>query len=256
MKLAIALLSASLMVPVLSDAASAQGRYSEARPMSYEDCVRQQRNRQVAGALIGGILGAVVGAEIHDDRQDRARERHYDRHRHYRGHRGWRDRRGYRGRGYRHHHRHYHEDGNDGAVVAGGAVGAIAGAAIAGQGGCERYFRLGSSHDPHRYDQRGYSQSRYDPYYGGHSSEDWPSNDRSGVYYGSTRDGELIGGTDYDPYYDRSAPHYDHRAPVSQPRQGRVYTASSGCRWMNAGASGQMYMCQGSDGIWRPADQY
>ena len=250
MKLAIALLSASLMVPVLSEAASAQSRYSDARAVSYEDCVRQQRNRQVAGALIGGILGAVVGAEIHDDRQDRARERHYDRHRYYRGDRRWRDRRGYRGRGYRHHRRHYHEDGNDGAVVAGGAVGAIAGAAIAGQGGCERYYRHSSGHSHNRYPHHGYSQSGHDPYYGSHSGQDWRYSDRSDVYYGSSRDGALIGGTDYDPYYD------DQRARASQPSHGRVYTASSGCRWMNAGASGQMYMCQGSDGVWRPADQY
>ncbi|MEO1040444.1 MAG: hypothetical protein AAFX09_12965 [Pseudomonadota bacterium] len=252
MKLAIALLSASLMVPAAAGAAEAQSRYNDARAMTYEECVRQQRNRQVAGALIGGILGAVVGAEIHDDRQDRARERRHVRHNSYRGHRGYRGQRGHRGRGHRGRHHRHHESGNDGAVVAGGALGAVAGAAIAGQSNCDRYFDRGYS----RQSDYGYQQGGYDPYYDNRSNQnqDWRQSDRSGVRYENGRNDELIGSSSYDPYYD------DRRAGsndgYTQQRQARVYTAGGSCRWMNAGHSGQMYMCQGSDGVWRPSDQY
>ncbi|MFP4519569.1 MAG: hypothetical protein ACLFQ5_08945, partial [Oceanicaulis sp.] len=111
------------------------------RAPTHAQCVAEQRNRQVAGAVIGGVLGAVIGAELHDGAQDRAREdrryRRYDRYDRY----GAYAHRYPRHRGYRHHgHR---EEGQGGAVVAGAGVGALAGAALGGAGrdDCARFSR-------------------------------------------------------------------------------------------------------------------
>lgn len=258
MKLAAMLLSASLLVPVAAGTAAAQSRHSAA-PQSYEECVRQQRNRQVAGAVIGGILGAVVGAEIHDDRQDRAREHRrygrYGRYGHYRSRYGHRRHRGYR------HHRH--EEGNDGAVAVGGLLGATAGAAVAGSArGCERLARAGYGHDDpgygqdygydhRRYDERRYDDRRYDERYSG---ADYGYSDGYDAYDGRRYSNDtLAGGPDAHYGYDQYA---DPAPSRTSSASARVYTAGGGasCRWMSAGANGEVRMCQGADGIWRPAD--
>ncbi len=263
-------LAGAALLPVVTTGAtaqtySAQSRYAPVnQTMSYEQCVRQQRNRQVTGAVIGGILGAVIGAEIHDDRQDRDRaHRDYRRDRYYHRGRGYRDR-GYRGRNRGRDYRrgHYHEEGNDGAVLAGAGLGALAGAAVAGAGGgqgCERYL-----HDNARYGHSGYNQPSH--YAGGGYSNPGYSNDGyaysdqgyqddwsydgpaqyssdSGAYGGASSGEVLLGGEDYG-------------------RETRSYTASSmtasvntgPCRTMRSGNGADVLMCQGLDGIWRPAD--
>ena len=254
MKLAAILLSASLLVPAAAGTAAAQSRHAAA-PQTYEDCVRQQRNRQVAGAVIGGILGAVVGAEIHDDRQDRAREhRRYGRHGHYRGGRHYRGRYGRgRHRGYRHRR---HEDGNDGAVAAGGLLGAAAGAAVAGSArGCERFARGGYGYDDPGYGRDyGYDDRRSDGR--GYSGADYGYSDGYDSYDGRRYSTDTLAGAPNDTYAYRDDG-YDAPAPSRRSSaQARVYTAGGGssCRWMSAGANGEVRMCQGSDGIWRPAD--
>ena len=259
MKLAAMLLSASLLVPVAAGTAAAQSRHAAA-PQSYEECVRQQRNRQVAGAVIGGILGAVVGAEIHDDRQDRAREqRRYGRYGHYRGGRHYRGRYGHRRhRGY-HHHRH--EEGNDGAVAVGGLLGATAGAAVAGSArGCERFAGRGYGYDDpgygrdYGYDDRRYSDRRYSDR--GYSGADYGYSGGYDPYDGRGYSTDTLAGGPDDDYAYRD---YGFDSPAPSRRSGasaRVYTAGGGasCRWMSAGAAGEVRMCQGADGIWRPAD--
>ena len=250
MMAATALFGAGLIAPALSAPAAAQ-TYRTAPASAYEQCIAEQRQRQVAGAVIGGILGAVVGAELHDESQDRDRERryrHYDRYDRYDryGDYGLYDRR------YRHRHR---EEGNDGAVVAGTAVGALAGAAIA-SGDCERlrqrgygYGQTGYGHDPYAdpyYGAGGDGYGYQDPYY-----EDPYHGDR---YHEDSRrwstDEELLGGQGYGGQTGYDARRYS---------TGPAITASSpygaDCRYMSS-AGRSTLMCQGADGIWRPADSY
>ena len=122
----------------------------------------------------------------------------------------------------------------------GGAVGALTGAAIAEGEGCERFRRRRDVYygdDPYYRDE----PYRDDPYYDGGYRDD--------PYYGdsrrySTRDDELAGGPDY------------RNEPASPRRQSRTYSApqtvSASCRYMTTSGR-QVYMCQGADGIWRPA---
>ncbi|GGE31187.1 hypothetical protein GCM10011367_01940 [Marinicauda pacifica] len=268
---ATALLGASALAPAMTPSAEAQS-YRAAPATTYEQCVQQQRQRQVAGAVIGGILGAVVGAELHDESQDRDRDR-------YRGHRGYDDRYGYSSRGYRHsgyrhdrrsrHDRYgrHDEAGNDGAVVAGGAVGALAGAAIA-SGNCDqlRYGQSGyGQSDPYRqtgpvYDQgygQGYGQT-YDQGYGDDYGYDDPYYGSDPVYddrYDNSRrystNEELLGGSGYG--YSDQQPAQDSRrySAGSQTISTSGYQTAS-CRYMSS-AGREVYMCQGSDGMWRPA---
>ena len=67
-----ALAALALAAPASAQTYAAQSRYAPPGAVSDQDCVRAQRNRQVAGAVIGGILGAVVGAELHDEEIGRA----------------------------------------------------------------------------------------------------------------------------------------------------------------------------------------
>ena len=222
-----ALLAASALAMTAPSLAQAQA-YNSHRA---QDCETSRQNRQVAGALIGGILGAVIGNELADDSNNNRRGRdHYGR-----GHGGgWGH--GHRGR----HDRYIHRDrGNAEEVgtIAGAGVGALIGAGIAGgeECGSQRH------HDPYAGKPRGYGQTGYyeDSYY-----QDSQYGYDDGYYYeedyGSS--GELLGAARPGP-------------------DARVYTASSSayttgqCRWMNGGLE-QMYMCQGTDGIWRPADTY
>lgn len=253
-RVTLAALAGAALLPVLAAGAGAQtygaqSRYAPVHPtMSYEQCVRQQRNRQVTGAVIGGILGAVIGAEIHDDRQDRARRDHR-RDRHYRG-RGYRDwsyrDRGYRGRHYR-RGRHY-EDGNDGAVLAGAGLGALAGAAVAGSGGqgCERYLHDGARHGHSGYNSAGgYRDEGYayaEPVY----EDDWryegPAQYSYDSDYGASNGEYLLGGEDYG----RETRTYNARSMTASVN-------TSPCRTMRSGNGADVLMCQGLDGIWRPA---
>lgn len=258
-----ALTGAALLLPLAASGAQAQSyrTYSAQSQVqsapTYESCMAAQRNRQVAGAVIGGVLGAVVGAEIHDDRQDRDRERHYrgrDRHRDHYG-RGSRrgDRYDRRGRG------RYEEDGNDGAVLAGAGLGALAGAAVAGRSnGCEHLRNSG-----YGYSSNGYGNSGYDTGYG-YSGQGYDDGyGQQGYSYPSTSSGELLGGESYG--YDEPAQPYQDQPYQPQSQTGyesRSYTASASapranaCRNMQSGNGAVTWMCQGADGVWRPANTY
>lgn len=227
------LLVSAASAVVLVPAAQAQTQYQ-----SQAECESNRQGRQVAGAIFGAILGGVLGAEIEDeiDDRDNYRGRH---HGGYRGHRG-RGGRGYRG-GRRHHYEQRHD--NDVAVVAGAGLGALVGANVAGGQPCAPDYQTRDAgyygndygyQDPY-YDNT-YSQTDYsynDPYY-----RDEYGND---VYYGN----EGLAG-----------------APASTAR---VYQASTpqtdNCRWMTTRSQNQygsvtaneVFMCQGIDGIWRPA---
>lgn len=258
LRLSIAALAGASLLPILTAGATAQNygaqsQYGAApKSQSYEQCVREQRNRQVAGALIGGILGAVVGAELHDDQQDRARED-----------RRYRDRYGYRDRGYRRHRghrgRHYrgrhHEGGNDGAVVAGAGLGALAGAAVAGQSnGCDRYRQQGYGYQQsgYGYDQGSYSnQNQYgygDDYaFEGLAQYSYDTPGYGGSYgQGSTQSSGqvLVGGEDYQ---------LDNRNYSASSVVVGSNASTGPCRDMRSGNGAIVLMCQGGDGIWRPA---
>lgn len=257
-------LAGAALLPVVAAGASAQTYSAQSRyapvhqTMTYEQCVQQQRSRQVTGAVIGGILGAVIGAEIHDDRQDRDRA-----HRDYRRDRDYHRGRGYRDRGYRGRHRgrdyrrgHYYEEGNDGAVLAGAGLGALAGAAVAGAGGgqgCERYL-----HDTARYGHSGYNQAsgyRNDgyaeqPVYQDDWRYDGPAqySSDSGAYGSSSSAEVLLGGEDYG----RETRSYTASSMTASSMTASVNTGP--CRTMRSGNGADVLMCQGLDGIWRPAD--
>ena len=228
-----------------------------AQAQSYQDCEASRQNRQVAGALIGGILGAVIGNELADDsnnnrhgRPDRwdRRARWEDRQRHGYGRHGRYDRR------YEHRDRGNAEEVG---TIAGAGVGALIGAGIAGGSDCDtaRYSNSGSyggGKPPGYYDNNGYY--RDDTYYGDDG------------YYGDTYydDG-------YSQDYGSSGTLLGAAAPAPSAR---TYSASSGsygsmsatgqCQWSQTrrmDSYGQpmverVYMCQGTDGIWRPADTY
>ncbi len=239
-----ALLAASALtvtVPALAQAQSYQVQ-------SYQECETTRQNRQVTGAIIGGILGAVIGNELADDsnnnrhgRPDRwdRRARWEDNNRHYG----------------RHDRRYQHRDrGNAEEVgtIAGAGVGALIGAGIAGGQDCGQQ-RYRNNRDPYAGKPSGYGYQ--DSYYGdGYSDEYYYAEGQGGgdyryEDYGSS--GELLGGS-------------DNRA------EARIYTtsapaASNGqCQWSQTrrldaygdAYTDQVYMCQGHDGIWRPADTY
>lgn len=197
-----------------------------AAQQSYAECISQQRNQQVTGAVVGGLLGAVLGAQIHQSNESARRDRHYA---NQYDHRGWRGHRGHRGRGYV---EPYQRRSNDGAVIAGAGLGALAGGAMGSVGsncdhlpGGPRYVHHSQHQQPYYGGQQyGYSQQGYDPYY-----DD----------YGQYDNRQLAGGPGYDPYYQQ------------QPQ-----TAGYGygnCRQIQTGGRVQ-YVCQGADGIWRPAN--
>ncbi|WP_421785933.1 hypothetical protein [Hyphobacterium sp.] len=209
-------------------AAEAQNRYA-----SQADCEANRQGRQVAGAIVGAIIGGVIGAEIEDeiDDRDNYRGRHYG----YRGYHG----RGYH-RGRHHHYNQRHE--NDVAVVAGAGIGALVGAGVAGGQPCQPDYR---------YRDSGYYGDDYgyrDPYYNDHHS-------RTDYGYDSY---------DYQP--DQNRIYYGNEGLAGAPvGESRIYQASApqtdNCRWMTTRSQNQygtvsandVYMCQGIDGIWRPA---
>ena len=272
-RLLLAAAAAALALPAAEQAqAQSYGAPHYAQTMTYEQCMSNARGRQVAGAVVGGLIGAVIGAELHDDSQDRDRAEHNQRYGHNRyGHDHYR----------RGHNRHYNEAENDGAVLAGAGLGALAGAAVGSgaQNECGRYPRAGGYGQP-VYSQGGYGygaapghygsdagygpQGGYgrDPYQTGHGrqygddryGDDYYNDGRydDGRYsqggYGSQ--GELLGGPgSYGGYHQQAYP----------TGQTRVYTAGSAgsgqCRDMASGGR-LVWMCQGPDGVWRPAEVY
>lgn len=247
-------IAALAVLPLTAGTAQAQRYDSSSRyeptNRAYEQCVREQRQRQVAGAVVGGLIGAVIGAELHDEaqddnRRDRARERRY------RDRDGYRERRRDRRDRRRHRRdRHYEEDGNDGAVLAGGALGAVAGAAVAGGQDCRRFLNERQSGYSDGYDtgyREDYRQSSgYDDgYYRGDREVNY---DDAQPYqpYTVGNDEELAGGPSY-PRETRTV-RSQSRTRSTAPRSGQP------CRTMQSGNGARVLMCQGTDGIWRPAD--
>lgn len=229
------LLAAAASTIALIPAAEAQTQYQ-----SQADCESSRQGRQVAGAIFGAILGGVIGAEIEDEIDDRDN---------YRG-RGHGRYRGHRGRGGRHHRPNVRHE-NDAAVLAGAGVGALIGAGVAGG-------------DPCAPDNRNYDAG----YYGNDYGYQGPYNDKGGsnaaysneVYY----DGQY-----YDDGYSNNTGYgttieYGDDGLAGAPA-GRVYQAGTpqtgNCRWMTTRSQNQygtvtandVYMCQGADNIWRPA---
>ena len=265
-----ALLAATALSVALPAAAQAQ------TARSYQDCEAQRQNRQVAGAIIGGLLGAVVGNEIADDSNNnrrgydlRGRYDRYDRHGRY-------DR-------YSRHSRYgsrdyYHRDrGNSEEVgtIAGAGVGALIGAGIASGEDCYTRSRTqGYDHKPAGYGdayshhqgygyEQGYGQAygHAEPYADPHAYQEprYASDPYYGDGYGASS-GELLGGA------GSSGRSYDSHDAYGTNSQARAYSASSAmnCRWQETrrlneyGQAGmdRVWMCQGSDGIWRPGDTY
>ncbi|MCH8491191.1 MAG: hypothetical protein LAT81_14855 [Oceanicaulis sp.] len=232
---------------------SAQSHGYHTSSMTYEQCVRQQQNRQVTGTIVGGLLGAVAGAQIHNATKprDTAPPPRYS-HRGHRGHRG-----GYRG-GY--HEPQRSNQSNSGAVIAGGAIGALAGAAVTGNTNCNQFPRERAvyghagggyqqqSHGHQPYHQGGYQQQSYgyqEPAYGydGYAGQDYGYGYDA---YAGGQSGGLLGGEDYG-YQPQS------QARIQTAGAGYAPAYGSNCRYMGAGNGAQVLMCEGGDGVWRPA---
>ncbi|OLF72356.1 hypothetical protein AWH62_11030 [Maricaulis sp. W15] len=228
---------------------------SMAQAQTYQDCESERQGRQVAGAIIGGILGAVIGNELADDSNNNrhGRDRHYGRGGRG-GHGSWG--RGHRGARYQHRDRGNAEEVG---TIAGAGVGALIGAGVAGGEDCANRGRV---NQPYYGDKPGaqYSDSGYgnDPYYNDQYQADY---DDSAYYddgYGDTYDygssGELLGGA------DRAEPARVYNAASNYPTN----SATGSCHWSQTRrmneygqtVTDQVYMCQGTDGIWRPADTY
>ncbi|WP_429911062.1 hypothetical protein [Glycocaulis sp.] len=209
-----AIVAAALAAPLaLAPAAQAQQTYAE--------CISQQRNQQVTGAVVGGLLGAVLGAQIHNSNESARRDRHYQNQAH--NHRGWR---GHRGRGYV---EPYQRRSNDGAVIAGAGLGALAGGAMGSVGSRCDHLPGGPRPQVGYQQQYGYSQQGYDPYYDNYG------------YHDNT---QLAGGPGYDPYAYQphgTQPHY----PAQQVNQN--------CRQVQITGRYE-WVCQGPDGVWRPSN--
>jgi hypothetical protein len=223
--IAIALVSATAAASMMAPAAMAQSQ-------DYRSCVEDREDRQVAGAIIGGLLGAVIGNELADDSNNRVSHRSR--------------------RSYGNHHRrrpfHHRDRGNAEEVgtIAGAGVGALIGAGIASGEECDPYRGRGYPDKPPAY---GYDESRYsDPNYRG-----------DGNYYASD---------DYayrDDYPSGSSVEVlDGRVSRDDARIYRVSSGEWNCDWTSTrrmdeygqAVVDQVYMCQGSDGIWRPYEDY
>ncbi|WP_291842122.1 hypothetical protein [Maricaulis sp.] len=228
---------------------------SMAQAQAYQDCESERQGRQVAGAIIGGILGAVIGNELADDSNNNrhSRDSHWGRGGRG-GHGSWG--RGHRGSRYQHRDRGNAEEVG---TIAGAGVGALIGAGVAGGEDCGNRGRVNQPYygdkPGARYEDTGYGNDPYyqnDPYQAGYGDDAYYDDGYADTYgYGSS--GELLGGA-------------ERREPA------RVYNASSydtnsatgACHWSQTRrmdaygqtVTDQVYMCQGTDGIWRPADTY
>lgn len=247
--------SAAVLVPAATAEAQSQNYYR-----SVQECEAARQNRQVAGAVIGAILGGVIAAQIEDDIDDRDNRGWRGRHHGYDGYYG-------RHRGYRGYDR---GNENDVAVAAGAGIGGLLGYGVAGGQPCAPIYRNddyrynsgydnGGYYDDNRYAQGGYrgeqsyTNSGYYDENGAYYADDSYYVGDEGTYADQQRyygNGELAGGPDGYVY--------------SQPStQARVYNAgaNNNCRWMQTRradaygtvSSQSVWMCQGSDGIWRPA---
>lgn len=240
-----AFLAAALAAPLaLAPAAQAQ--------QTYQQCIAQQRNQQVTGAVVGGVLGAVLGAQIHNSNESNRRDRHYQNQsynsRGWDRHRGYRSQRGHRGRGYV---EPYQRRSNDGAVIAGAGLGALAGGAMGSVGSrCDHlpggprpqvryqqphygqqhgYSQQGYGHQTYGHSQQGYGQQGYDPYYDS---------------YGYQDNSQLAGGPGYDPY--------SYQPRGTQP-QYQAQQVNQNCRQVQITGRYE-WVCQGPDGVWRPSN--
>ena len=254
------LLAATALSVALPSLAQAQSYQAQ----NYQDCESERQGRQVAGAIIGGLLGAVIGNELADDSNNNRRGRD---HRYGRGGRGGHGSWG-RGRGHRYQHR---DRGNAEEVgtIAGLGVGAVIGAGIAGGDDCNAV--RATPHNPYpgkpsgHYNNSAYSQN--DPYYddryqaGYDDSAYYDDN----AYYADSYDssGELLGGAERaEPARTYNATTYGGQAQSAASYQ--VNSATGACHWSQTRrmdaygqtVTDQVYMCQGADGIWRPADTY
>lgn len=257
-----ALLAATALSVSLPAVAEAQS-YGARSGRTYQDCEASRQNRQVAGALIGGILGAVIGNELADDSNNNRHGRpdRWDRHarwddarRHGRGYHGRRDRR------YEHRDRGNAEEVG---TIAGAGVGALIGAGIASGGDCgNTRYPSNNRYPDNRYPGKPdgyYGDTGYygdDPYYEDDRYYDSNAGYDDGRYYddGYGSSGELLGGP------DRSQPARTYSASSSYT----TVSATGRCEWRRSQSvdsygrtvSDQIQMCQGADGIWRPADTY
>ena len=107
-------------------------------------CERQKDSDKLAGGVVGAIAGGLIGVAIGGELEPDNGYHRYRGYRGYRGHRGY-GRRGYGRRGY------YHDRGDDGAEIAGGLIGALAGAAIGSElagssTDCARTYSSGTYH--------------------------------------------------------------------------------------------------------------
>lgn len=228
---------------------------SMAQAQNYQDCESERQGRQVAGAIIGGILGAVIGNELADDSNNNrhGRDRHYGRGGRG-GHGSWG--RGHRGARYQHRDRGNAEEVG---TIAGAGVGALIGAGIAGGDDCANQGRVNQPYYGGKpgatYDNTGYGN---DPYYNDQYQADYDDSayydDGYGQAYNHGSSGELLGGA------DRAEPARVYNTASSYPAN----SATGSCHWSQTRrmneygqtVTDQVYMCQGTDGIWRPADTY
>ncbi|MCW5725246.1 MAG: hypothetical protein KIS81_09855 [Maricaulaceae bacterium] len=215
----------------------AQGYYSQA------ECERARQANQTAGVLIGALAGAVVGAQIHNAGRDR-NPRYYQTRR---GH--WRQA------------PPPPRSSNAGAVIAGGAVGALAGGALGGGDPCPPqhmgHSQAGYGHAPAPYgDQRHYQSGGpaygHDPYYAqgqqyGHAQQPYRAGELAG---GPGYDYDYGQDRDYDPQYGQQQAGYGYQAAAAQCRWSETQRADSYGRI----STNPVYVCQGADGIWRQAE--
>jgi len=252
------LLVSAASVMVLIPVAEAQTRYQ-----SHTECESNRQGRQVAGALVGAVLGGVLGSEIGDSVSDRNSYRNSG----YRGHRGYDRHRGYGG------YRHSQRQNNDLAIVAGAGVGALVGANVAAGQPCTTgydnrqtgYYGNNSGYQDPYYDNRhnnsGYNNSGYNN--SGYANDGYNQN---GYYQdGYADDGYADNAYSGDPYYGNSTQYGNEGLAGAPATSARVYQTGApqngNCRWMTTRSQNQygtvtaneVYMCQGIDGIWRPA---
>jgi len=244
------LLAATALSMTLPSIAQAQNYQAQ----RYQDCESERQGRQVAGAIIGGLLGAVIGNELADDSNNnrRGRDRRYGRG--GRGHGSWG--RGHRGSRYQHRDRGNAEEVG---TIAGAGVGALIGAGVAGGDDCGQRGRASQPYygdkPGARYNDARYGQDQYgynDQYQAGYGNEAYYDDGYADTYdYGSS--GELLGGA------QRAEPARTYNASSYS-----VNSATGACHWSQTRrmdgygqtVTDQVYMCQGTDGIWRPADTY
>jgi hypothetical protein len=258
-----ALLAATAFTAVVP-AASAQAQ-------APGNCESERQGRQVAGAIIGGLLGAVIGNELADDSNNQPDYR--------RGGRGHHN--DYRGRNNRQDRGNAEEVG----TIAGAGVGALIGAGIASGGndcGNTRNAPDNTAYNPYpgKPAANGYDQGYYQGQNNGAGYNDGYNstyeNGYSDTYRGGSSTDSYGNGYDsgYDSGYGSDYGYVDGSNSSSSTSlvggaqtgyEARTYNAGSpggNCQWSQTRrmdeygqtVTEQVYMCQGADNIWRPAD--